>query len=113
MERKGVALVSVVALLCLPSASRAANCSSYVCVDCEQRKGSLAKCIPVEYDASCECGIDVRFPEYCVLEGQCDYTGGGGGGGGGGVGTGSELCYRLPGQWCPAECSACETVFWL
>ena len=69
-------------------------------------------CIPVEYDASCECSIDVKFPEFCILDGECDYTASGGGGAGGG-GTGGEICYRLPGQWCPAECSSCETVFWL
>jgi hypothetical protein len=105
--------VAVLTLLGVSTPAGAANCSSsHGCTDCKQEKGKPAMCIPVEEDASCECSIDVLFPEFCILVGDCDYTGGGVGGGGGG-GTGGETCYRLPSQWCPPECSSCETVFWL
>lgn len=91
----------------------AANCTSaHGCADCKQQQGELAKCIPVSYDASCECSIDVRFPEFCILDGACDYSGQGSGGSGSGD-PGGTVCYRLPSQWCPATCSSCETIFWV
>jgi hypothetical protein len=93
----------------------AANCSSTqgcaACKDPEEKSAGLV-CKFVQEDAYCTCNLFLFAGSYaCSLDGECDYLGGGGGGTGGG-GTGGETCYRLPGQWCPAECSSCETVFW-
>src|SRR3954465_13644456 len=89
-----------------------ADCSGTLCTDCDQDRLHRAYCTTVNDSASCECSISVQTPEFCVLGGACTYTGGGGGGtGGGGTGGGSG-CTRTPGEWCPADCSSCTTVFW-
>lgn len=87
------------------------DCSAAHCVDCKQNDLGIASCIPVSYDAHCSCSIEVGSPQFCILDGACDYGGGGGNGGGGGDGGGGG-CFRLPGQWCPAECDSCGTIFW-
>lgn len=105
--------VALIALVVCPAILGAATCSSsQACVDCFQEEGKPARCLPVTYDASCECSIDVSFPQFCILDGECDY-GNQGGGASGGSGSGDQVCFRLPGQWCPAECTSCETIFWV
>lgn len=90
-----------------------ADCSGSLCADCNQdSRRRLASCTTVAASASCECSISVSSPEFCVLGGACTYTGGGGGGGGGGTGGGSSSCTRGQGDWCPAECPSCTTIFW-
>ena len=104
--------VPLIILLSLACASRAvADCTAGVCTDCTENARHIASCITVSYSASCSCSIDVRYPEFCILEGNCTYTGGGGTGGGG-AGGGTPVCTRTPGEWCPSECMSCTTVFW-
>lgn len=89
-----------------------ADCTSKNCVDCQQTSTGRGSCVTVSRAASCSCSVNVSYPDFCILEGACDYSPGGGGSGGGGAGGGGEVCYRPAGGWCPPECSSCETVYW-
>lgn len=103
----------VVALGAVAAACLAADCtSSQGCTDCEWKSGKLPACTFVDADGYCKCDLMILFGKLaCGVDGECDYTGGGGGGSG--TGGTSDVCYRLPSEWCPAECMSCETVFWL
>jgi hypothetical protein len=111
MERSFRAFVLPFLLLVSVALPAGADCTAGTCVDCEQPENKPASCVAVSQNANCECRLDVNFPEFCILEGECTYSGGAGTGGGGGGGGGST-CYQLPGSWCPAECTSCETIFW-
>jgi len=109
---KRALLLFFLALIAIPSVV-AADCSAGICSDCTQNSRNIATCTTVNYSASCSCSIDVHYPEFCFLEGDCTYTGGGGAGGvGGGGGGGGGGCTRAPGEWCSADCSSCTTVYW-
>jgi hypothetical protein len=102
-------------LLLLMPGSLVADCTSSLCSDCEQSaSGNRGICQSVAYSASCSCSVDVGSG-FCLLSGQCQYTGGGAGGGGGtgggGAGGGGGACQQLPGRWCPSECMSCEPIF--
>src|SRR5262245_52211359 len=92
----------------------ASTCSSSTgCVDCATLDSGPVKCLFVNSSASCTCTISFfgGSPQ-CALDGVCDYTPPGGGGGGGGTGGGGSGCTRTAGEWCPAECDSCRTVYW-
>lgn len=91
----------------------AATCSSSSgCTDCKDN-GLGFKCVFVTTDASCRCDLFIFGGRAaCGVDGDCTYTPVGGGNGGGTGGGGGTTCTRLAGQWCPSECSSCETVFW-
>lgn len=103
----------ILLLLAYPSVT-AADCAAANCTDCDQNARNLASCTTVHYSASCSCSVDVNYPEFCILEGDCTYSPGGGGGGIGGTGGGGGGggCTRTPGEWCPTDCASCTTVFW-
>lgn len=92
----------------------AATCTSSTgCADCTGMLSGMPKCEFVKNDASCTCDLYVfGGTPACGVDGDCDYVPAGGGGGSGGGGGGGTTCTRLAGQWCPAECSSCETVYW-
>lgn len=94
------------------TAIQASDCTSVTCADCNQDTKGIASCTSVSYDASCSCTISVSYPDFCVLDGTCNYSPAGGGGGGGDGGGDGQVCYRLAGSWCPPECRSCETVYW-
>jgi hypothetical protein len=93
----------------------AGTCSSSTgCADCQSLRFGPVTCQFVIEDASCSCEISsFGGTPTCALDGDCTYApdGGGTGGGSGGGGGGSTGCSRLPGEWCPSDCSSCTTVF--
>lgn len=114
-KKRGFALA--VGFTCLllatwPRAAVATTCSSAIgCKDCDLNTRAV-KCITVPTAASCTCEVFIfGGTGACAVDGDCTYTGGGGNGGGSG-GGGTSGCTRTPGEWCPAECSSCTTVFW-
>lgn len=117
MGRKFVCRALVLLALVLvggSGASRAATCSSPTgCTDCDALRRGPVTCHFVNASASCNCTVSsFGGSPSCALDGDCTYTPAGGGGGGGGGGTGgSPGCSRVPGEWCPSDCSSCSTVF--
>lgn len=109
MRILGLVLIPLSLLFAHPAV--ASDCSAQACVDCMQNSEGIGSCRTVSYDASCSCSLDVAYPEFCILEGSCDYAPAGGDGGGGFDDEGAT-CYRPIGGWCPAQCSRCETVYW-
>ena len=97
--------------LALPAA--AATCSSSSgCAACDTSSGEPS-CKFVQSNGGCTCDLFVFGGTLgCGIDGECTYTGSGGGTGGGGGGGGGGTCSRLPGGWCPADCTSCETIFW-
>lgn len=110
-----LSLLGWISLLAVASAvpGRAADCSSSVgCTKCLD-EGQGFKCVFTQESASCECEVFIfGGTPACGEDGSCDYDAPSGGGGGGGTEPTDPACVRVPGQWCPAECSACQTVFW-
>jgi hypothetical protein len=103
----------LVAFALMAAASRSgADCSSPTgCLDC-QTSGSGFKCAWQTSSAYCDCEVFVfGGTTACGVDGACTYQPSGGGGGGGGTGGGDGNCLRLPGQWCPAECASCGTIY--
>ena len=113
---KTLPVVSLLTALLLTSVvilpAHADGCSGRSCSECGQDTDGYALCTTVSKSASCECTISVSNPRTCTIKGVCSYSSGGGGGIGGGGGTGGGGCARTPGEWCPADCSSCTTVFW-
>lgn len=109
-----LAVAGVLALVPLGlAASTPLPCTSQGCADCENDANGIASCTTVARSSYCDCLLRVQNPYTCILSGACTYQPGGGGGGGGGAsGGGGSACMRLPGGWCPSECSSCETIFW-
>lgn len=110
---RGLILIAAIAL----SPDLLADCESPGgCSNCRQPEdGGTAVCETVLRDGSCECGLNVSTPRFCILEGNCQYTGSGGGGGGilpGGGGGGGGGCTVLPGEVCPVWCMSCTIVYW-
>ena len=116
-EREMPRICRLLCILCamgaISGAAFGADCtSSQGCATCKEIESAAPVCKFVQGDAYCSCTLLLFGGSYgCGVDGECDYQIGGGGGSGGGE-TGGETCYRLPSQWCPSECSSCETVFW-
>lgn len=108
-----VAALLVVVFTATVLSGNAADCSSPTgCTDCFPTQLGF-KCDFVDGPAYCSCEVSTfGGTASCGVDGDCDYTGSIGGGGGGGGTGGDPACVRLNGQWCPPECSSCETVFW-
>lgn len=109
-------IVAGLALLatCTPASATAQACTTTSgCTDCVFNESGGAECSFVARSGSCECTVTVAYHRTaCGQNGVCTYSSGGGTGGGGAGGGGSASCTRLPGGWCPSECSSCETVYW-
>src|SRR6478672_11223458 len=93
--------------------SSATTCSSSTgCTDCDALRTGPVTCRFVNSSASCSCTVSTfGGTASCAVDGDCTYNSGGGGGGGGGGTGGSPGCSRVPGEWCPSDCSSCSTVF--
>lgn len=91
----------------------ASTCSSSSgCANCNALDTGPVTCKFARESAFCTCTVSFfGGTAQCALDGDCQYTAGGGGGGGG-TGSGGGGCTRTPGEWCPADCSSCTTVYW-
>jgi hypothetical protein len=117
MRRKYLAVGIVLCGFTLAGPAWPATCHSDVgCLECEYDEDGLASCGFLPQAGYCECDLIVIFNRpSCGFNGTCEYvapSGGGGGAGGGGGGGGGGACTTLPGAWCPAECSSCDTIYW-
>lgn len=105
-------LLALVLTAGFPPAGASTCTSSTGCTDCESLRSGSLTCKFVNSNASCHCEISsFGGSPTCAVDGDCTYAPGGGGGGGGGGGNNDPGCSRVPGQWCPADCSSCTTVF--